>query len=117
MAGGQVEDILFPNPASRFEDPRSINAHLTHLSLAVHYNARIMRQHRKLLLDVAALSVPEDVADLGATAGGAYNQAQLQAVMDKIDEIATAQRAIIELLSALVALPDTDLEPLSNEQS
>lgn len=114
MANATRQDVILVPDAPRDADIKSLQNHLQRLSLTVRFNATLSRQHRGLLLAIKALTVPPEVLALGTTASGTYVQSELQAVIDKIDAIAANQRLILDLLGALVALPDAQMEPLKN---
>lgn len=111
MTGGAVTDIPISVKPTREANPEVLRNELVRAVNDLRIIARLDRQHRKLLLAIADLAVPDGIDDLGGTAGGVYSAAELQSVMDKLDEISANQRAILALLTALVALPDAHIEP------
>lgn len=106
---GAVSNVLLPPPAPRSFSQKAISDQLVTLSLVALSNALAERQHRDVLIDIGALVVPSDVADLGITANSTYVQSELQSVIDKIDAVAANQRAILSLLRDLTGSPATKI--------
>ncbi len=106
---GAITDVLIPPPAPRSFSQKATGTQLVSLTLVALINSLLERQHREVLIDIGALVVPEEVQDLGITANSTYVQAELQSVIDKLDEVAANQRAILTLLSDLVISPATKI--------
>ncbi len=106
---GTIKDVMIPPPAPRDFSQKATGAQLVQLGLVALVNSLLERQHRDVLIDIGALVVPEEVVDLGITANSTYVQAELQSIIDKLDEVAANQRAILTLLSDLVASPTTKI--------
>lgn len=106
---GTITDVLIPPPAPRSFSQKATGIQLVSLTRVALVNSLLERQHREVMIDIGALVVPGDVGDLGITANSTYVQAELQSVIDKLDELAANQRAILDLLTDLVTSPATKI--------
>jgi hypothetical protein len=100
---GSEEDIQVARPAPRGTDPRALAAHLTDVSGLLSANARYERQHRLVLLGLAAAEIPDATPDaLGLTVSGSYTQAEVQSIATKLDDLIATVEALRAQLAALV---------------
>ena len=113
---GTIFDILLAPPAPREFGQKSTSDQLVTVTLAFLTNSKAARQHRDILIDMGALVAPSDIADLGSTASGTYVQAELQAVIDKLDAITANQRAILDLLRELISSASTKILSIDTGQ-
>ena len=113
---GIITDILLAPPAPRQFGQKSTNDQLVTVTLAFLTNSLAARQHRDILIDIGALVAPSDIANLASTASAGYVQAELQAVIDKLDAITANQRTILTLLRDLISSASTKILSIDTGQ-
>lgn len=110
MADPSVSDIRIIQPAPRASDPVALQAHLTLVSLYLGLGQQLSRQHRKVLLALRDLDATSTtIADLSTTASAGYVQAELQAVIDKVNDALERINEISANLATLIQAANSAL--------
>jgi len=95
------DDVLVPIPGTRTQDMKSAHDQLSQGYQTSLKNAKIQKQHRAALVALGQLAAISDVFTLGTTASGTYQQSELQAVIDRLNEVIAKTNELIDAIDSV----------------
>lgn len=103
------KDIPIVEPGGKDTSPPGLAQSLVGVYQSLLLTQKYDRQHRSSLIALSTIDVDEPLAELNITAGGAYNQAQVQAIADKVDELVAAHNNILSVLAFIKDVMSTNI--------
>jgi hypothetical protein len=109
----EVTDVPIPEPPSRFGDPNSLQYGMTGIYSALRVASVLERQSRAVLIAQSQLADITALSALNLTVGAAYNQAQVQSIVDRLNEVIAKQNTIIAALAEMKSEAVTNIQSLA----
>lgn len=98
-----IQDVPIATPGGKDTSPNGLAQDISNVYQSLVQTQQIVRQHRGALIAFGTVENPVPVSGLGLTAGVGYSQAQMQAALDKIDQLAATVNQLILVLQFMAS--------------